>query len=373
MKAAGLYIHIPFCLRKCLYCDFYSSTEVSAIPEFLKALVSEMDIYTSRFDLFDTIYVGGGTPSLLNAEQIEMIFGEVRRRFTVKGDAEITIEANPGDLHEDFLGLIRASGVNRINLGVQSFDKSVLSFLGRRHSAEAAIVAVEQAKAAGFPSVGLDLIYGIPGQGLTSWIRTLQQAIRLSPEHISCYQLSLEDRTPLGRRRARGELRMPGEELQYRFFMQTSGTLETSGYTHYEVSNFAKTFDCRSRHNQKYWDGTPYLGLGPAAHSFLDNRRWWNSDSLQHYVARLEAGSPPLKGSEELSMEQRRLEAFYLGLRTKKGLHIADFNRDYQCDLLAEKRDILAKLQEEGFVSSSDGYLYPTRKGLAVADSLCLL
>jgi oxygen-independent coproporphyrinogen-3 oxidase len=369
----GLYIHIPFCLSKCGYCDFYSSTSISALPGFLDALFKEMEMYRPRFQAFDTVYIGGGTPSLLHPEQLERILTGVKENFDLTSTAEITIETNPADLNRPFLESMRQIGINRINIGVQSFDEKVLGFLGRRHSIKQAISAIEASRKAGFRNIGLDLIYGVPEQDVESWLDTLKHAVAFSPEHLSCYQLTLEAKTPLGRRYQEGQFPIPGEELQYEFFMNTSEFLEEAGYIHYEVSNFARGKEYASRHNQKYWDHSPFLGLGPAAHSFQSNRRWWNYRSLDQYVAAINAGNLPVEDTETLTMEQLQLEALYLGLRTRKGVCLQDFKNRYHYDLFTEKKEILAKLEGEGFISIRDGHLYPTQSGLAVADSLSLI
>ena len=372
-KIPGLYIHTPFCLSKCSYCDFYSLTSVSAVPDFLGALFKEIEMYCNQFNLFDTVYIGGGTPSLLSPEQLESILIRVRENFNLISNPEMTIEANPADLNRPFLESMREIGINRINIGVQSFDEKMLDFLGRRHSMKQAISAVEASRKAGFHNIGLDLIYGVPAQDIESWLNTLRQAVVFSPEHISCYQLTLEPKTPLGIRYQAGEFPIPGEELQYEFFMKTSEFLEDAGYIHYEVSNFARGKEHTSRHNQKYWDHSPYLGLGPSAHSFQSNRRWWNHRHLDQYLAAINAGNLPVEDTETLTMEQLRLEALYFGLRTKKGIFLQDFRNQYCFDLFTEKREILTTLEGEGFISIQDGHLYPTKTGLAVADRLSLI
>jgi len=373
MNFPGLYIHIPFCLRKCSYCDFYSVTSISRIPDFLKALFKEMEMVRDQFPPLDTVYLGGGTPSVLSVSQLQDVLTKVQENFTLLPDTEITVEANPGDLDPDFLKQLRDAGVNRINIGVQSFDPNVLDFLGRRHSVEQAVAATQASREAGFENVGIDLIYGVPGQAMDTWLNTLEQALLFVPEHLSCYQLTIEERTPLGRRHRAGEVTLPGEDQQYDFFMKTSELLENAGYIHYEVSNFAKGMQFASRHNQKYWDHTPYLGLGPAAHSFRNNQRWWNYRSLDQYIRSIESGNPPVEELETLTGEQLRFEAFSLGLRTKKGICLQDFAHRYQCHLLSEKKTILDQLEEDGLVSVENGYLSPTRSGLAIADSLALI
>ncbi|MDP2973392.1 MAG: radical SAM family heme chaperone HemW [Deltaproteobacteria bacterium] len=372
-KISGLYLHIPFCLSKCLYCDFYSSTSISAVPDFLNGLFKEMEMYRHRFNPFDTVYIGGGTPSLLSSKQLENILIRVRKNFDLISNTEITIETNPADLNRSFLESMREIGINRINIGVQSFDENVLDFLGRRHSVKQVLSAIEASRKAGFHNIGLDLIYGVPEQNIDLWLDTLRQTIVFSPEHLSCYQLTLEAKTPLGIRCQAGEFFVPGEELQYEFFMRTSEFLEDARYIHYEVSNFARGIEHTSRHNQKYWDHSPFLGLGPSAHSFYGNQRWWNHRSLDQYFDTINGGNLPIEGKEILTMEQLQLEALYLGLRTKRGVCLEEFKNQYDYDLFIEKKKLLVKLEEEGFISIEDGYLYPTQRGFAVADSLSLI
>jgi oxygen-independent coproporphyrinogen-3 oxidase len=372
-KTPGLYIHIPFCLSKCPYCDFYSVSSLSMLPAFLEALFREMELYRGRIGSCDTVYVGGGTPSILNPGQLEAILTGVRENFPLLPNAEITLETNPADLDRASLASMRAMGINRLTIGCQSFDQTILAFLGRRHSANQAIGAIEAARSAGFTNIGLDLIYGIPGQGVDAWMDTLRCALTFEPAHLSCYQLTVAPETLLGIRYRQGAFSLPGEILQYDFFIKTAEMLEDAGYVHYEVSNFARDMTLVSRHNQKYWDHTPYLGLGPSAHSFSAHRRWWNYRSVKRYLAALTSGKPPVEASEGLTMEQLQLEALYLGLRTRKGIKLEDYATRYRLDLLAQKGDRLAALQEEGLIAIEGGNLYPTRAGLAVADSLALI
>jgi oxygen-independent coproporphyrinogen III oxidase len=372
-RVPGLYIHVPFCKTKCGYCDFYSVTGLPQIPVYLDHLLQEMKLYRDRFPFFDTLYIGGGTPSLLSAAQLEAILEGVRKCFTLLPETEITLEVNPGDVDSALLRDLRRIGINRLNIGIQSFDGGLLGFLGRRHSEKEAVSAIHSAREAGFDNVGLDLIYAVPGQEISSWMETLDQALAFRPEHLSCYQLTLEPGTPLGRRHEEGEWILAGEQLQFDFFMKTAERLEQGSYLQYEVSNFARGSAYLSRHNQKYWDHTPYLGFGPAAHSFSDRERWWNHRSVEQYVTDLQAGKRPVAGRESLSLEQLRLEALFLGLRTKKGIDLQDFYSLYQSDLAADKKETLPRLQEEGLLSIENGSVVPTRAGLAVADRLALM
>jgi oxygen-independent coproporphyrinogen III oxidase len=372
----GLYIHIPFCIKKCAYCSFYSVTDLTLIPDFLAALRREMSLNKDVHREFDTVYIGGGTPSILAAADLERLIGDIRTTFAITSDAEITLEANPGDITAGLLATLRRAGVNRLNIGCQSFDDETLTFLGRRHKTGQALETIRMARDAGFENLGIDLIYGLPslpGEAFAIWLTTLRTTLSFHPEHLSCYQLTVETDTPLAALRQAGKIVFPDDDLQTRYFFRTAEILEEAGYQHYEVSNFALGDRFHSRHNSKYWNHTPYLGLGPAAHSFDGRQRRWNHRSVAAYLTDLAAGKPPVADSEVLSDEQLRLEALFLGFRTRKGIHLEGFKKRYGQDLRAEKGKILRKLTEDGLVEIRNGYLIPTRAGMAVADSLALI
>jgi oxygen-independent coproporphyrinogen-3 oxidase len=368
----GLYIHIPFCLKKCDYCGFYSITDRMQIPDFLVALRREMALRRGWAASFDTIYIGGGTPSVLPPGELEELIFDIRAAFTITNHAEITVETNPADINAELLAALCRAGVNRLNIGVQSFDDGMLTFLGRRHDRGMAVEAITAARIAGMENIGIDLIYGVPGQRMPVWLATLREAITFDLDHLSCYQLTLEQGTPLAQRCIREEMAFPGETLQADFFCNTSKWLEDNGYIHYEVSNFSRP-GRESRHNRKYWNHVPYLGLGPAAHSFSGRERRWNRRSIKNYIDDLASGRSPVESTEILSDEQLRLEALFLGFRTRRGICLEMFNTRYGQNLLVEKRDLLKRLSEEGLVEIRDGFLRPTRAGMAVADSLALI
>lgn len=370
----GLYVHIPFCVQKCGYCGFSSTTNRALIPDFLTALNREAISYRGQWNRFDTLYIGGGTPSVLTTDDLGRVIDTVRTNFAIEPAAEITVEVNPGDLDGACLRRMRMAGVNRLNIGCQSFDDDTLLFLGRRHRARQAEDAIRLAREAGFDNLGIDLIYGIPGQSIARWRETLGEALHFAPDHLSCYQLTIEEDTPLAARCQSGEVSLPGEATQADFFLTTSRILEEGGYDHYEVSNFARRPETQSRHNKKYWNHTPYLGLGPAAHSFDGrSRRWWNTRFVDTYNGELATGHLPVAESEELTPDQLQMEALFLGLRTKRGVNLEDFKRRFGRDLAEEKGKILKTLGEEGLVEIRDGFLRPTRAGMAVADSLALI
>jgi putative oxygen-independent coproporphyrinogen III oxidase len=365
-KPAGLYVHVPFCLKKCPYCDFASGTDLAMVAGWLRAIKQEMGLYRDFAPEFDTLYLGGGTPSLLTAEQLAVLLENLQEHFAFAPDTEITLEANPDDLTVQILKSYRELGINRLSLGVQSFDDRELAFLGRRHDASQALHALAWARDAGFANLGLDLIYGLPGQTVARWQNNLETALSFLPEHLSCYQLTVEAGTPLARRQAEGQFQPHPEEMEREFFLFTSRFLEERGYLHYEISNFARGSRNRSRHNGKYWNHTPYLGLGPAAHSFRDGRRWWNHRFLKDYCQALSAGEAPVADEEVLTPEQARLEALYLGLRTREGVELGLMTN-------VQRREIvLQELVRAGLAEVKGDRLMPTREGLVVADRLAL-
>jgi oxygen-independent coproporphyrinogen III oxidase len=372
MNLPGLYIHIPFCRTKCPYCHFYSTTDLTAVDLVIPSLVKEMGLYAGEFDTFDTVYIGGGTPSLLTIQQLEMILAGVRRHFPLAPETEITIEVNPADGDPGWYRSLKALGFNRLHLGVQSFSDRDLAWLGRRHRVRDACAALDNTLRAGFDNFGVDLIYGLPGQELQSWRKSLACGVSFLPPHLSAYQLAIEAGTPFYHSYRRGSFAIPGEDASLSFFLETSAYLANAGYEHYEVSNYAASHTRKSRHNQKYWDHTPYLGIGPGSHSFKDGRRWWNHRSIAAYIKDLAAGKPPRGGTETLSREELRLETLFMGLRTARGIDIASFRHRFGEELSQERQAIIQSLLDSGFILVRDGRISPTTRGLAVADQLAL-
>jgi oxygen-independent coproporphyrinogen III oxidase len=363
----GLYIHVPFCSTKCPYCDFYSITSLSAVEAWLDAIDTEAALYRDSFDAFDSIYIGGGTPSLLDQRQLSSLMRSLHRHFSFRTDVEVTIEVNPDDVTSERLESFQGSGINRISLGVQSFDEGELRFLRRRHTAQQAEGALERIRSHGFSNVGIDLIYGFEGHGEDAWTSTLSRALAFAPEHLSCYLMTLEEGTPFGKMKAEGKMASLGEEAERSLFLLTSNFLEHRGYTHYEVSNFARGPEYTSRHNQKYWRHVPYLGLGPAAHSYQAGIRWWNVRSVDSYCTMLMGGELPIAERETLSADQLRLEKLYLGFRNSKGVAL---------DLLLTHEGaeaILADLKKSSLIEIKADRVVSTREGLLVSDSLPLL
>ena len=365
--APGLYVHVPFCVSKCRYCDFFSVTNRELVNDWLAAVEQEACLYGDNFGTFDTLYIGGGTPSCLSDPELSILLDVLRRHCFFAPQTEVTLEANPDDLSPARLEHFISLGVNRLSLGVQSFNDRELQFLGRRNSARQNHEALRWARSRDGLQLAVDLIYGLPGQTLAGWLDALRQALAYRPEHLSCYQLTVEAGTPLAEMRQRGLIELPAEDAAADFFLQTSDYLAENAYEHYEISNFSRGRRLRSRHNCKYWRHTPYLGLGPAAHSFLDGVRWWNVWSVEQYCRMLRNGSAPIHEREHLSDGQLRLEALLLGLRTTDGIPLQMLSG------FPQTAKTLSTLQASGLVTLEDNRIRPTPKGFAVADSLPLL
>jgi putative oxygen-independent coproporphyrinogen III oxidase len=370
----GLYLHLPFCSAICPYCDF---AVLTGGPErrrrFVDHLLREITFWSperSAFEAIDTIYFGGGTPSALAPEDLGRILASARETLSIREDAEVFFEANPEDVTTESVRAWRGLGVRFLSLGIQSFDADALKFLGRRHTPEQARRSVGIAREAGFETVSIDLIYGLPDQPFQVWRRTLEEAVALAPDHISCYQLTIHEGTPFGFRLARGKMTELSEGAQAKLFLFTHEFLRDHGYPGYEVSNFARSPEHRSGHNQKYWRHVPYLGLGPSAHSFSGSRRWWNERKIKPYEARIDAEERPIAGTEELTRQDLALEALMLGLRTTDGIDLDSFRERYGVDLRKSNEPLVERLVREGLLRIQEDALAPTLAGLAVTDSL---
>jgi len=374
-KPAGLYLHIPFCLKKCRYCNFYSISDLSQTPRFLAALKREMRMNSGAALVFDTLYIGGGTPSVLKSEAIGQIIETASRYFSIASDAEITLEVNPGTVTLDNLSEYRRFGVNRLNIGVQSFDDNNLRFLGRIHSGNDARLSVERARRAGFDNIGLDLIFGLPGQDKTNWLGDLTQAGNLEPEHLSCYMLTCESGTPLDRDVKAGRLHLAAEDMVLDLFNTAIHFLTDRSFLHYEVSNFARMAGPdhapkSSRHNLKYWSFAPYIGLGPSAHSYLEPERYWNHRNVATYVRQLEAGKSAMAEKERLTKEQMMIEAIYLGFRTTRGIDLDEFQTKFGMNFNQTYGKTIVELEARGMIRMGAGLCALTRKGLFFIDSI---
>lgn len=374
----GLYLHLPFCRRKCAYCDFASAPleALGGLPfaaRYLRALAVELDLRAASDEFWgapvETIYLGGGTPTVLPSEWLADLLTRARRLFPVAGDCEVTVEANPGTVNNASLEALFAAGVNRLSLGVQSLDDAVLRTLRRAHDAAQAEAAAQAARAAGCRNLSVDLIYGVPGQSLESWRQTLSRALALGPEHISCYPLSLEPGTPLAEGVATGRLAEPDEDLCADMFTLAARLLTEAGYCHYEISNLARPgWECR--HNRRYWGNDEYLGVGASAHSFRGGVRWNNAGDPRVYTGWLERGLLPVVRAEALSPRGRLGEMLMLGLRRAEG--VCEQELAACCGIAPREafgREI-ERLCAEGLLVAGEGWLRIPREHWLVSNEV---
>ena len=374
-QPSGIYIHIPFCRAKCSYCDFYSTTTFDRIDAFNQALLNELQIRRQQVPLADTIYFGGGTPSVLTPSQISRLIDAVGNCFPVASDAEVTLEVNPGTVNPRRLADYRTAGVNRLNIGLQSVDNRKLSFLGRIHTAEEGRNAYRDAREAGFDNIGLDLIYAVPGQTLRQWRAEMAAVVQFEPDHLSCYTLTLAPGTPMQQQVQAGRVRLPDEKTVGDLFAATAPFLNANGYRQYEISNFARfgagqAIDFRSRHNRKYWNFCDYLGFGPGAHSYREHARWWNCRDLDEYIDALARGRSPEAGREELTREQQVMEAVYLGLRQTGGIDGQAFRSRFGSGLFEAFGNRIAPLMQERLLEKKADRLRLTAKGMLLLESV---
>jgi oxygen-independent coproporphyrinogen-3 oxidase len=365
--AAGLYVHIPFCLTRCGYCDFNTYEGLGHLSgRYVSALVREAELAAPDWQgvPFVSLFLGGGTPTTLPVERLGDLIGALSERFGIVGDAEVTVEANPDTVDEPYLRALRGTGVTRLSLGVQSFDAAVLAALERLHSTESARTAFVAARRAGFDNLSIDLIYGANGETVGSWARTLAEAIALSPDHVSAYALTIEPATPLGRKVGSGLVPSPDPDLQAEMYDLACRRLAEAGFEHYEVSNWARP-NQRSVHNLGYWQGRPYLGLGAGGHSYRQGRRWWNVRPPQEYLRLVEERRLPVGGEEVLTDEERQLERLLLGLRVSDGVPQSWVERAKAEDLVA---DGLARWTPEGLGLTDRGMLLANDLVLSLAE-----
>lgn len=367
---AGIYIHIPFCKQRCKYCAFYSSTLYNIREQYVDAVCKEIAMrkeYAGSTTL-ETIYFGGGTPSTLTTEQLRTMCDAIYAAHSIAPNPEITIECNPDDLTPEFLEELKKLPFNRISMGVQSFDDTQLKRLGRRHNAEKARQAIANARAAGYKNISIDLMFALPGSTKESWQHDLETAIALKPDHLSAYNLMYEEGTPLYRSLQHGEFEELSEEENVEQFGMLIESMKCSGYRHYEISNFALP-GRESRHNSSYWNDTPYIGCGAAAHSYNGTSREWNIADIKEYIKGIESNNPNFE-IEELTEEERYNDTILTRLRTAKGLPLA-WMKERFCEKLynymlrsAEKEIALGNLKKE------NGSLSLTEKGIFISDAV---
>lgn len=363
---AGIYIHIPFCASRCIYCGFYSTTRNALQHRYTDALLKEMELRRGELGnncSIDTIYIGGGTPSVLPADELQRILATVNNSFTVKA-RETTIEMNPDDVTTELVARVKAMGVNRISMGVQTFSDQRLRFIRRRHTSMQAMKAVETVRNAGIDNVSIDLMFGFPGETVEDWQQDVEQALALEPSHISAYSLMFEEDTPLYQMLQSGKVRQIDEEASLAMYTMLTNRLKANGYEHYEISNYALP-GCRSIHNSSYWHDTPYLGFGASAHSYTGNKRSWNVDNIMEYVEAIEQGELPCS-AEEIDADTHYNDLVTTALRTCEGLDLSRIGDSYKAYAIKNAEEGM----RNGLLEIADGHLRLTAKGVFVSDGV---
>ena len=367
---AGIYIHIPFCKTRCIYCDFYSTTRSELKSQYIRALCRELTERKEylKGEAVETIYFGGGTPSQLSEDDFKEVFKTIEQVYGTREATEITLEANPDDLTEEYTQMLRTLPFNRISMGIQTFDDATLKLLKRRHNARTATEAVRRCREAGYQNISIDLIYGLPGETKERWEKDLRQAISLNVEHISAYHLIYEEDTPIYNMLKQHQIEEVDEDSSLQFFTLLIEHLQNAGYEHYEISNFCRPGKY-SRHNTSYWRGIPYLGCGPSAHSFNGTTREWNVSSIDLYIKGIEGNQRDFE-TENLDQTTRYNEFIITTIRTIWGTPIEKLKQEFGNELWEYCRKMSAPYLENGKLEIHEGALRLTREGIFISDSI---
>lgn len=367
MKNIGIYIHIPFCASKCLYCDFNSwAGKEGLMPEYFKALTREIKDCPEKANV-SSIFIGGGTPSVVDQGYIGEIMEKLCDKFTIAADAEITIESNPGTLNRDKLRAYKSYGINRLSMGLQSTEDRLLKIIGRRHSFQDFLNNYNDAVKCGFTNINADLMFSLPDQSLTDWDNSLKIISELGLQHISCYSLIIEEGTPFYKLNEEGKLNIPSEELDREMYQHAKDFLQSEGYSHYEISNFAKPgYECR--HNILYWKAREYIGFGAGAHSYLKDYRYSNVIGIEDYIRLKSEGSSTIEGKEFISKKESMAEYMILGLRLIGGVDRAEFFDRYEVKVDDVYGDIIERFIRQGLLYSEGNKIALTDKGLDLAN-----
>ncbi|MFZ5972349.1 MAG: radical SAM family heme chaperone HemW [Bacteroidota bacterium] len=367
---AGLYLHIPFCKQACYYCDFHFSTQLRHRAELTDAICEELKLQQGYLEgeALETVYLGGGTPSVLEEEELNHLFECIHQHYQVLAGAEITAEVNPDDLTNEKLNTLHRAGINRLSIGIQSFNDPVLTYFNRAHNATQSMAAYQAARLAGFTNISIDLIYGVPGTSLADWKRELDQALMLKPEHLSAYSLTIEENTVFGRWHAKKKLQAADEKLVADQLELLVDTLTHAGYEHYEVSNFARP-GYYSRHNTSYWQQKKYLGVGPSAHSYNGHSRQFNVANNGLYTAALAQGRVPFE-IETLTQADQVNEYLLTTLRTSWGCDIQQLRTSLGFTFSGKQQRYMETLVENGLAEKTNTHLRLTKKGKMLADKI---
>ncbi len=367
---AGIYIHVPFCRKKCHYCDFYRTTGIEKKAQFLEALKREILLRPDFLEgeAVQTIYWGGGTPSVLSPDEIAEILELLNSHFRMESGQEITLEANPDDVSASYLNHLRQAGINRLSLGIQSLDDQELKLMNRRHSAASAVSSVEEAYRAGFRDISIDLIFGIPGQTTAKWKETLHQTLQWPVNHLSAYHLTYHKGTLFDQWLKKGTIREISEEESISQFEELISMTTRAGFEQYEISNFARNNAC-SRHNTGYWQGKKYLGLGPSAHSYNGISRSWNVAHLERYVSAVLSGKPAIT-AEILSEKDRLNDYIITGIRTQWGISLPKIREEYGAEVADNITREIRRLEDRSLVQFRNGTVTLTRGGIMISDQI---
>lgn len=369
----GIYIHIPFCASRCIYCDFFSTTRTELINKYVRTLCEEVNLRCRQGMIpddmeVDTIYIGGGTPSLLSVWDIARMMDSIYYVCDVLPDAEITIECNPEDITFEYLDLLSSLPINRLSFGIQTFDDERLRFLGRRHTSQKAIEAIKLSQKAGFKNISIDLIFGFPGESLSDWENDISQALSLGIQHISAYSLMYEEGTYLTTLVREEKICPIDEDLSFSMYKSLTESLKSSGFEHYEISNYSLP-GYRSRHNNRYWTGKPYIGLGAGAHSYDGNLRSRNVESLDEYIHSIESGVLPSE-TEYLSKDDVYNEYVMTRLRTCDGIDLEDMNKKFDKEHITYFNSLSEKHIKSGLLNESNGRIKLSEKAVFLSDGV---
>jgi len=372
MKTSGIYIHIPFCAAKCIYCDFYSvAGQDERIDEFVESLIVEINncnVNVTNWE-FDTIFIGGGTPSLLNAQQLEKIINALSKKYNLSNVIEFTVEVNPGEASFEKLRDLRSLGVNRLSIGIQSFKSNLLKFLSRIHSTEDAINTFKPARQVGFDNINCDLIYNIPNQSINDWKNDLKKLIELDPEHISAYSLTVEQNTKLYELVINKSVKMPNDDKHLAFNSIAFDLLSKNNFIQYEISNYAK-LKKECLHNLHYWENDTYLGFGPSAHSFDGNKRWNNYASLDNYISRINNDESQIEKYDKITELNKVNEIVGFGLRMTKGIDLSIISKEFVEKLLQQLQ--LTKSKFPNMIIEENNRIILNQKGMQFADAIAV-
>lgn len=370
MKELGIYIHIPFCQKKCYYCDFKSfSNKFDIVEQYINYLIKEIDLYSDKLSEYkvDTIFIGGGTPSCIDAKKIYMILNHIYNKVKNGDVEEITIETNPKTLDENKLNVYKDIGINRISIGAQTINDKLLKRIGRIHSSKDFYKSYELIRKKGFKNVNVDIMFNLPGQTIDDVLNTLYEIINLEVKHLSFYSLKVEEGTPFHNEYMASRLNLPHEDVEREMYHKGIEVLKSNKYVHYEISNFAKEeYECK--HNIKYWDVKPYIGLGLAAHSNIDHKRYYNYNDFNNYFNALDNNSLPIEDIEKIDIEMEMAEVVILGLRLIKGINKKSFYDRFKVRIEDVYRNKLIKLEKQGLLSIEDKYIKLTKLGLDLSN-----